>query len=253
MHASPNYVYARDSINAVLRGRSDRDCSYWSVIGPRIGKHTVALIRTFPSLTYLPFAFIEHIFRIVCLANLICDQPYLSVTRHFSSSVSAFQPRSRRKDQISSVTFPSSRSFAFLRSLSVHVSAKISLSFLFSFFFPLLFFSMALFQRIYTPAPSIHQSIHIYIHIYYMRVYIENIYLYIYASRRIFSIPKLTRIYIRVCVYIYTRVYIYVHIRVYIYTFIAQYKLCIRLTKYCCHYYYCCYFCIINITITVIH
>lgn len=90
MHASPNYVYARDSINAVLRGRSDRDCSYWSVIGPRIGKHTVALIRTFPSLTYLPFAFIEHIFRIVCLANLICDQPYLSVTRHFSSSVSAF-------------------------------------------------------------------------------------------------------------------------------------------------------------------
>lgn len=82
MHASPNYVYARDSINAVLRGRSDRDCSYWSVIGPRIGKHTVALIRTFPSLTYLPFAFIEHIFRIVCLANLICDQPVIISLLH---------------------------------------------------------------------------------------------------------------------------------------------------------------------------
>lgn len=84
MHASSNYVYARvrDSINAgqrVQRAFRSR-LLLRSVIGPRIGKHTVALIRTFPSLTYLPFAFIEHIFRIVCLANLICDQPDLSVT-----------------------------------------------------------------------------------------------------------------------------------------------------------------------------
>lgn len=84
MHASPNYVYARvrDSINAGQRVQMAFRSRLLlrSVIGPRIGKHTVALIRTFPSLTYLPFAFIEHIFRIVCLANLICDQPELSVT-----------------------------------------------------------------------------------------------------------------------------------------------------------------------------
>lgn len=218
MHASPNYVYARDSINAVLRGRSDRDCSYWSVIGPRIGKHTVALIRTFPSLTYLPFAFIEHIFRIVCLANLICDQPYLSVTPFLLFGFSVLAPKSKEGPDLErNVSFVS-----FIRVSSISFGPRLGKDFsLFSFlfFFPLLFFSMALFQRIYTPAPSIHQSIHIYIHIYYMRVYIENIYLYIYASRRIFSIPKLTRIYIRVCVYIYTCIYICTYTCIYIHVY----------------------------------
>lgn len=55
-----------------------------------------------------------------------------------------------------------------------------------------------------------------------MRVYIENIYLYIYASRRIFSIPKLTRIYIRVCVYIYTCIYMYISVYIYIYTRLSR-------------------------------
>lgn len=142
---------------------------------------SVALIRTFPSLTYLPFAFIEHIFRIVCLANLISDQPFLS-----SSGVSL----PSNEDQISSVTFRSfwvdskiRSHFTVLRFLSVHVPAKISpalfsLSLLFSPSFVFFFFSMALFQRIY--ARSLDTSVYTYIHTYILYACIYRKYIFIY-------------------------------------------------------------------------
>ena len=174
MHASPNYVYARDVIRSTCSGGVQIAIALtglWLDLG--LANISVALIRTFPSLTYLPFAFIEHIFRIVCLANLISDQPFLS-----SSGVSL----PSNEDQISSVTFRSfwvdskirsrSPSFDFFRSTSrQRFLPRFSLSL--SYFPPLLFsfFFDGVISANLRPLPR-YISLYIYTYIYIICVYI---------------------------------------------------------------------------------